>query len=359
MPTADHASRYVNAQARIIADAQRKLAQAWLNLASDPVLARQQVAELIGFLSQSHGPVSAEIAAQYYEFVRGLAQIEDRFTAQVVVDIDADKVAKDAGWASKPIENGDRTAAFLRAQSIVQRLVQQWGRDTVIHNAARDPAKPRFARVPFGKTCAFCRLMASRGAVYLTAASAGELNRFHADCDCQIVQSYSPDDLPYDPGPYVEEYAKARQAAGSGDPKAILSQMRKSDASRGGVDRNGVKLHQHEIDTGGRLAKLGFDVKFQPRADGKKSADADLAGLGRWELKSPTGGSENTIANQLRSVHEQSALVVLDLTRIGRSIPEAFLDVEQAFSRYTRVQQVMVIHEHADGTVRIVRRLER
>lgn len=40
---------------------------------------------------------------------------------------------------------------------------------TMMENAARDPLKPRFARVPGGgETCKFCLMLASRGFVYHT-----------------------------------------------------------------------------------------------------------------------------------------------------------------------------------------------
>lgn len=64
-------------------------------------------------------------------------------------------------------------------------------RQTVKNNAVRDPAKTSFARVPTGATtCAFCSMMASRGAVYATAKTAGAEDKYHHDCDCMIVPSW-------------------------------------------------------------------------------------------------------------------------------------------------------------------------
>ena len=64
-------------------------------------------------------------------------------------------------------------------------------RQTVKDNAVRDPAKTSFARVPTGATtCAFCSMMASRGAVYATAKTAGAEDKYHHDCDCMIVPSW-------------------------------------------------------------------------------------------------------------------------------------------------------------------------
>ena len=96
------------------------------------------------------------------------------------------------------------------------------------------PAKPRFARVPRGVTCGFCTVLASRGAVYHTAETAGELGQFHGGCDCPIVlipkgsalpKGYDPAVLPegYDPAALDEEYAAARAAVTHGTSAARLS----------------------------------------------------------------------------------------------------------------------------------------
>ena len=59
---------------------------------------------------------------------------------------------------------------------------------TVLNNAKRDRIKPRFARVPTGaETCDFCLMLASRGFVYHTEASASHA---HSGCDCRTVPSW-------------------------------------------------------------------------------------------------------------------------------------------------------------------------
>lgn len=76
--------------------------------------------------------------------------------------------------------------------------------ESILHNARRDPLKPRYARVPTGaETCSFCLMLASRGFVYHSKESAGALNHWHPNCDCRIipgfdgmkVQGYNPDEL--------------------------------------------------------------------------------------------------------------------------------------------------------------------
>lgn len=59
-------------------------------------------------------------------------------------------------------------------------------------NVSNDRLRPRFARVPAGnETCDFCIMLASRGPVYRTEASAGMLDHYHANCKCAIVPMWN------------------------------------------------------------------------------------------------------------------------------------------------------------------------
>src|SRR5699024_8466088 len=81
---------------------------------------------------------------------------------------------------------GDTEQALATLGMVTDELVKQFGRDTVIGSA--DSNNRAYARVPTGSdTCAFCIMLASRGFVYSAAKSAGELSKFHGDCDCAIV----------------------------------------------------------------------------------------------------------------------------------------------------------------------------
>ena len=86
--------------------------------------------------------------------------------------------------------------------------------------ADSDPKRPRWARVPHGKTCAWCLMLASRGWVYLDARSAGAARQWHADCDCQIVPAWG-DKIPrivgYDPDALYAQYVRLQKAMLTGD----------------------------------------------------------------------------------------------------------------------------------------------
>ena len=72
------------------------------------------------------------------------------------------------------------------AKDIINETARLTGRFT----AKNDPTRPKYARVPQGKTCAFCAMLASRGFVYASEDTAGKWNKYHHDCDCKIVPSW-------------------------------------------------------------------------------------------------------------------------------------------------------------------------
>lgn len=60
------------------------------------------------------------------------------------------------------------------------------GRDGTLAAALTDSRFTRYRRVPEARACAFCLMLASRGAVYLTESTAGAGRKFHSHCRCRI-----------------------------------------------------------------------------------------------------------------------------------------------------------------------------
>lgn len=87
----------------------------------------------------------------------------------------------------------------------------------------------KYARVPMGETtCEFCTLMASRGFVYASRESAGEFNKWHSLCDCEIVASNEGVEG-YDPERYYDEYKQAEEII---SPEAFQRWHRLSKSER-------------------------------------------------------------------------------------------------------------------------------
>lgn len=96
---------------------------------------------------------------------------------------------------------------------MVDREMKVGAAETIIGNAQADPAKPRYARVPTGaETCAFCMMLASRGFEYHSRETAGEMEKYHAFCDCAIVPEFDADGVDgYEPDDYYALYMAARK----------------------------------------------------------------------------------------------------------------------------------------------------
>lgn len=96
--------------------------------------------------------------------------------------------------AKKLAKEGD--AAFARAcGEFARNDAFRSLNETIIANVGRDRDRgAMFARVPTGtETCAFCLMLASRGAVYHTRKTAGEWRHFHRGCDCKVAPSFEGD----------------------------------------------------------------------------------------------------------------------------------------------------------------------
>lgn len=214
--------------ARIVAAARRDLAHLWARLPlDDPATTRDVLVGMVPAVSDRWGQAAAAVSADWYEQVR-TATGPFRVTAASPFPGEAIEARVRFGarhlWTDRP------QATLGMLDSAMQRWVRQPGRDTITDATASDPAKPRWARVPRGAvTCAWCLVMASRGPVYHTEATAGGMTDWHDDCDCDAVPSWEPGDLPdrYDPDRLYDIYSDAAAHASSGDIKAVTAELRR------------------------------------------------------------------------------------------------------------------------------------
>ena len=228
MATAAEVAVYGAAQDDVVALAHADLTAWWAELdVSDARAATAALESFMADLVAAYGEVAAGLAADFYDDLREQAPAANAFRARLADPAPVPQIEAAARWATGPLFGGDGpNAARDHAAGAVQRLVQQAGRDTIAENAARDPARPGWARSLRGKGCAFCRLLAGRGAVYASARSAGEHKKFHDHCKCVATPVWPGQGLPYDADALEREYARAREAAGSGNLKKVLAQMR-------------------------------------------------------------------------------------------------------------------------------------
>lgn len=126
------------------------------------------------------GPVDVALLE---ELARGQAMTSLTVTGPVAI-----KTATRAG--STPEQAADK--ALVQTLGAAVRLVQQGSRDTITGTVQRDALALGFARVTDGKPCAFCAMLASRGAAYKSRGTADF--KPHDRCGCQPEPVYSATD---------------------------------------------------------------------------------------------------------------------------------------------------------------------
>lgn len=215
MTDRDDVNELRSAQAKLVAMAQQELAGFFAGWdLSTPRDVRDALLEVVPALVTEYGDLAAAAAADWYEKVRP----EAGYTARTVAPASASDVQKDVRYHAAALFGDDPGAVVGALAGSIQRHIAYSARETVARNVELDPSRPRFARIPTGtSTCAWCEMLASRGFVYYTEQSAGDLGRgvgegFHNDCNCQIVPSWDAERAHiegYDPEAMYDRYAAA------------------------------------------------------------------------------------------------------------------------------------------------------
>ena len=158
---------------------------------------------------------------------------------------DEESISRTAHYQAGKLVEGDK-AGFVKEIADAARYYAERGANSTMAQTARKQASGKggkskrkgarthgvlFARVPSGATtCPFCLMLASRGFVYLSKESAGELDQFHRHCDCRIVPGYPGMELEgYDPDYYYDLWKASEQIEGmSHDDGTPLSRSEKT-----------------------------------------------------------------------------------------------------------------------------------
>lgn len=189
-----------------------------------PEAVRDALLDVMPALVSEYGDVAAVVSAEWFEQVYG-------GTARLAEPVAVEAVEQGVRFAAGHLWTPEPAAIVGLLSTQLDKWVKQPGRDTISRAAERDGL--RWARVPSGaKTCAWCLVLASRDAVYLTERSASKASGgsdYHGKCDCVAVPMESIDDYPegYDPGGMYDTYMAARSASGSNDIKDIAAELRR------------------------------------------------------------------------------------------------------------------------------------
>lgn len=161
-------------------------------------------------LATQYGAASATLAADFYDAERAAAAaaVPGRFTLVPADPAGLDQVTRSLDWATKGLwsTDPDVAAARRRVDAVAQKLILDPGRATLLDATAQDPQARGWARVARPGACWFCRMLATRGAVYKTETTAlqrADGRRYHDDCHCTIEPLFG---AAYEPPAHVREW---------------------------------------------------------------------------------------------------------------------------------------------------------
>lgn len=214
---------------------------------SSPTVVRDVLLEAVPDIVDPYAQATADLGATFYEQVREEAGVSRPFTAETVALPDRERYSSLVRWAVTPLfEQAAAVSALMLLSGGVQRALMDMSRDTVAGNAALDPVPVAYQRVPAPGCCAFCGMLASRGAVYSEASARGVVGRgmpvpkvrrsggqargirprgaqavgekYHDFCRCKGVPVFPGDsaEMQADADRYLDVYTAARDRVSEG-----------------------------------------------------------------------------------------------------------------------------------------------
>lgn len=136
------------------------------------------------------------------------------FTAKAADVASFTQTRKSLEWATRGLYDASHDEQAIQAlvSGVVQKLVQDPARTTYIDNVAQDRQARGWARDAKPGACAFCAMLATRGVVYKSEASADF--QAHDHCHCVAVPVYR--DEKYVAPLYVQEWTDLWKVSTSG-----------------------------------------------------------------------------------------------------------------------------------------------
>ena len=171
----------------ISADAQARVLEVLRGIQWTPeniAQCRDLVIQALASVMPTYTTMAAQASADFYDAARELV-VGERMGAQAISGYDEAKTAGAVRAFVRFVVDG-RVDTFN--EQVLQRIDYEMKRsagESMFANGRRDKRRPKFARVPTGdETCDFCLMLASRGFVYTSEATAGaiKLDHYHAGC---------------------------------------------------------------------------------------------------------------------------------------------------------------------------------
>lgn len=222
-----------------------ELAAIWRKLNLDrPDRLADPLVELLHALVEKYGSAGAALAADWFDEARAAAGASGSFRAAPAFPPTLERVESLARWGIAPLfgANPDGMTALGRITGGVVREVLNMPRATTEGSVSLDPSRPTFARHASANACAFCRMVASRGAAYTSRESAERVggrgtdvstnvgrtrgrkargirargtqklgDKYHDHCHCVAIEVWPGQ--PFEEAPYVKQWRQQYAAA--------------------------------------------------------------------------------------------------------------------------------------------------
>ena len=190
---------YVNGQINALSrDAQSRVLKVLAHISWTPenvAECRELVVQALESVMPEYTALAAQSTADMYDAIR-VQSVGEAMGARAISGYDAAKTDGAVRAFVQKVVDGKSIEVFN--DLVLQRADYELRRAAnycVTANGARDPLKPRYARVPTGaETCDFCLMLASRGFVYHSVSSAA-VDHTHFACDCRVIQGYPGDEV--------------------------------------------------------------------------------------------------------------------------------------------------------------------
>ena len=180
-------------------------------------ITREEVVEIAASIAGKYAMFGEELGAQWYDLCTELAGI--KADPAIIAPVNEKRMS---AWADSAIVGEiSRDIARNYLQDVINDSIRSTGDANLWRDYERGIRKVegKWARVPVGKTCAWCMMLASQGAWYLTEDKAlykkgVHGDKYHDNCDCIAVYHADPESIQgysklYE---YKQKYYKADNA---------------------------------------------------------------------------------------------------------------------------------------------------
>ncbi len=107
---------------------------------------------------------------------------------------------------------------------------------------------------------------------------------------------------------------------------------------------NGVHLQPHEFHTVKILLDKGLNIELLPTSQIRGVQTPDIMMNGQpWEIKSPEGGSKNTIKHNIQNAAHQCENVIIDLFRCKLDNDYAMKEIQHHFLLSKRIKRLKIV----------------